>query len=67
MWSPHRSIELPLIQRWLEELEPTDRDDATTAPRWRLGLAAIVPLDAGQQTNGTATRVPVARGLLLAW
>ncbi|MCY3008370.1 MAG: hypothetical protein NTY42_00880 [Planctomycetota bacterium] len=31
----------------LEELEPTDRDDATAAPRWRLGLATIVPLHAG--------------------
>ena len=38
----------------LEELEPTQRDDATASPRGRLGLATIVPLDAGQQTNGTA-------------
>ena len=40
---------------------------AFTAPRRRFGLATIVPLDAGQQTNGTPTRVPVARRLLLAW
>ena len=31
----------------LEELEPTDRDDATAATRRRFGLATIVPLDAG--------------------
>jgi len=30
-------------------------------------LATIVPFDAGQQTNGTATRIPVARGLFVAW
>ena len=39
---------------------------AFTAPRRRLGLATIIPLDAGQPANGTATRVPSARGLLLA-
>ena len=31
----------------LEELEPTHRNDATPAPRRSLGLATIVPLDAG--------------------
>ena len=31
----------------LEELEPTDRNDATLATRGRLGVATIVPLDAG--------------------
>jgi integrase len=51
----------------LEERKPTQRDDATAAPRRRLGLAAIVPFDAGQQTDGTATRVPAARGLFVAW
>jgi hypothetical protein len=30
----------------LEELEPTDRNDSTLTPRWRLGLATIVPFDA---------------------
>jgi hypothetical protein len=30
-------------------------------------LATIVPFDEGQQTDGTAARVPIARGLLLAW
>jgi len=30
----------------LEELEPTDRNDATPAPRRCFGLATIVPLDA---------------------
>ena len=50
----------------LEELEPADRNDATVAPRRRIRLATIVPLDASQQTNGTAARVPTARGLLLA-
>ena len=29
--------------------------------------ATIVPFDAGEQANGTATRVPVACGLLLDW
>ena len=38
---------------------------AFTAPRRRFGLATIVPLDAGQQTNGTATRVPTACGLFV--
>ena len=51
----------------LEECQPTQRDDATAAPRRRLGLATIVPFDAGQPANGTPTRVPVACGLLLAW
>jgi len=37
-----------------EELEPTHRDDTTLAPRRRLGLATIVPFDAGQPANGTA-------------
>jgi hypothetical protein len=32
----------------LEECQPTQRDDATVAPRRRLGVATIVPLDAGQ-------------------
>ena len=50
----------------LEELEPTDRNDATAATSRRLGLATIVPLDAGQQTDRTAARVPASRGLLLA-
>jgi hypothetical protein len=31
----------------LEEVEPTHRNDATTATRRRLGLATIVPFDAG--------------------
>jgi hypothetical protein len=31
------------------------------------GLATIVPFHAGKQANGTATGVPAARGLLLAW
>jgi len=39
----------------LEKLESTHRDDATTAPRMSLGSAAIVPFDAGQQTNRTTT------------
>ena len=39
----------------LEELELTHRNDATVAPRRRIRLATIVPLDAGQPTNGTAT------------
>ena len=30
-------------------------------------LATIVPLDASQPANRTATRVPTARGLLMAW
>ncbi|MEY4565366.1 MAG: hypothetical protein RLY14_336 [Planctomycetota bacterium] len=51
----------------LEELEPTDRNDATPATCRRVRLATIVPLDASQSANGTATRVPTARGLLLAW
>jgi hypothetical protein len=50
-----------------EERQPTQRDDATPAPRRCLGLATIVPFDEGQQTDGTAARVPIARGLLLAW
>ena len=49
----------------LEELEPTHRNDATTATRRRLGLATIVPLDAGKQTNRTPTRVPAA--LACSW
>jgi hypothetical protein len=51
----------------LEELEPTDRNDATLAPRRRFRLATIVPFDGGQPANGTPARVPAARGLLLAW
>ena len=51
----------------LEERKPTQRDDATPTPRRRLGLATIVPLDAGEQTNGTPTRVPPACGLLATW
>ena len=51
----------------LEERQPTQRNDATVAPRRRLGLATIVPFDAGQQANRAPTRVPTARGLLLAW
>ena len=51
----------------LEECQPTQHDDATVAPRRRLGLATIVPFDAGQQTNRAPTRVPTACGLLLAW
>jgi hypothetical protein len=35
--------------------------------RPNLGWVAIVPLDEGKQTNRTATRVPVACGLQLAW
>ena len=31
----------------LEERQPTQRDDATPSPRRRLGLATIVPFDAG--------------------
>jgi len=31
----------------LEELEPTHRNDAATAPRRRFGLATMVPFDAG--------------------
>ena len=31
------------------------------------GMATIAPLDACQQTNGTATRIPAACRLLLAW
>ncbi len=47
----------------LEELEPTDRNDATPATRRSLGLATIVPFcnasrGASQPANGTATRVP---------
>jgi len=51
----------------LEECQPTQRNDATAAPRRRLGLATIVSFDAGEQTDRTAARVPVACGLLLAW
>jgi integrase len=51
----------------LEERKPTQRNDATASSRQRLGLATIVPLDAGQSADGTPTRVPTARGLLLAW
>jgi len=32
----------------LEELEPTDRDDATAATRRRFGLATTIPLDTGE-------------------
>ena len=49
----------------LEERQPTQRDDATASPRRSLGLATIVPFDAGEQTDRTPTRVPTARGLLL--
>ena len=51
----------------LEECQPTQRDDATPAPRRRFGLATIVSLDAGQPADGTSARVPAARGLLVAW
>ena len=51
----------------MEEFEPTDRNDATPAPRRRFGLATIVPFDAGQQTDRTPTQIPAARCLLLAW
>jgi len=51
----------------LEERQLTQRDDTTAAPRRRFRLATIVPLDAGQQTDGTPARVSVACGLLLAW
>ncbi|MFN7876695.1 MAG: hypothetical protein ACK5PB_15350 [Pirellula sp.] len=33
----------------------------------RLGLATIVPFDAGQPANRTTTRLPPALGLFLAW
>jgi hypothetical protein len=51
----------------MEEFEPMQRDAATVAPCRSLGLATIVPLDAGQQTNRAPTRVPTACGLLVAW
>jgi len=38
----------------LEERQPTQRDDAPPAPRRRLGLATIVPLDASQPANGSS-------------
>jgi hypothetical protein len=48
------------------------RIDATAASRRSLGVATIVPLcnasiGACQQANRAPTRVPTARGLLLAW
>ncbi len=51
----------------LEELEPTHRNDATLATRRRFGLATIVPFNASQPADGTATRFPASRSLLLAW
>jgi hypothetical protein len=30
-------------------------------------LAKIVPFDPGEQADGVPTRIPTARGLLLAW
>jgi len=44
-------------------------DPAATspAPRLRLGLATIVPFDAGHPANRTPARVSTARGLLVAW
>jgi len=55
-----------LLGRMLPEQDIRLNLIAFTAPRRRFGLATIVPLDAGQQTNGTATRVPTARSLFLA-
>jgi len=43
------------------------RTEMTRLLRRCFALATIVPLDACQQTNRTPTRVPITRGLLLAW
>jgi len=51
----------------MEECQPTQRNDAIAATRRSLGLATIVPLDEGQQTDRTTAGVPIACGLLLAW
>ena len=51
----------------MEECQPTQRNDAIAATRRSLGLATIVPLDEGQQTDRTTAGVPVACGLQLAW
>ena len=61
------STEASFLFPGLEVVIRMCRADPTVATRRRLGLATIVPLDAGQQANGTATRIPDLRGLLLAW
>lgn len=61
------SIEISFLFPEMEDVNRMCRADATTATRRRFGLVTTIPFDAGEQANGTATRVPVARRLLLAW
>ena len=59
------STEASFLIPGLEDVIRMCRVDPTVATRRRLGLATIVPFDAGEQTDRTPTRVPTARGLLL--
>lgn len=61
------SIETSFLFPRMEDVIRMCRANTTPATRRRLGLATIVPFDASQPADGTATRVPAARGLLLAW
>lgn len=51
----------------LEKRELAQRAVATPLLRHRLGSSKITPLNASQQANEAATRVPVARGLRFVW
>ncbi len=61
------STEASFLFLGLEDVIRMCRADPTVATRRRIRLATIVPLDAGHPADGTATRIPDLRGLLLAW
>ena len=51
----------------LEDWQPAKRDNSASAPRRSLGLATIVPRDAGQQTGETVTRGHTTLESPVAW